>query len=231
MIEATTEQGTFIVPDWLTPDTEESVVGTQWHQEAIDALASMLVEVGRRHSLAWGVARGITLLGTGAQYSDGKSYDPKPDVMVLPHPLPDGDITGVSLSDGAPLFIAEVVSKSTSGNDLGFKKEVYEFARIPEYVTFDPSGHLIAPVLHAWRLEDTAYVPWVADDDGWWHSRVLDITFRPTPPFLSIRDRTGREVSLPRRAFERESQLEQDLAEAQRRIVEMEDQLRRLRGE
>ena len=231
MIEATTERGAFIVPDWLTPDTEESVVGTRWHQEAIDALASMLVEVGRRHGLAWGVARGITLLGTGARYSDGKAYDPKPDVMVLPHPLPDGDITAVSLSDGAPLFIAEVVSKSTSGNDLGFKKEVYEFAQIPEYVTFDPSGHLIAPVLHAWRLEGAAYVPWVAGDDGWWHSRALDITFRPTPPFLAIRDRTARDVSLPRRALEREAQLEQDLAEAQRRIAEMEDQLRRLHGE
>ena len=234
MIEATTESGTFVVPDWLAPDTEESVVGTQWHQEAIGALASMLVEVGRRHGLAWGVARGITLLGTGARYPDGKPYDPKPDVMVLPHALPDGDITGVSLSDDRPLFIAEVVSKSTSGNDLGFKKEVYELARIPEYVTFDPSGHLIAPVLHAWRLEDGVYVPWVADDDGWWHSSTLDITFRPLPPFLTIRDRAARDVSLPRRAFERESQLEQleqDLVEAQRRIAEMEARLRDPRAE
>lgn len=82
MIEATTERGTFIVPDWLTPDTEESIVGTQWHQEAVGALASMLVEVGRRHGLAWGVARGITLLGTGARYSDGKPYSHSCRCMV-----------------------------------------------------------------------------------------------------------------------------------------------------
>jgi len=49
MIEATTERAALVAPVWLLPDTEESVVGTQWHQEAIDALASMLVEVGRRH--------------------------------------------------------------------------------------------------------------------------------------------------------------------------------------
>src|SRR5438552_13036520 len=49
MVETTTERDTFEVPAWLPTDTEESVVGTQWHQEAIDTLATMLVEVGRRH--------------------------------------------------------------------------------------------------------------------------------------------------------------------------------------
>ena len=57
-------------------------MGSQWHQEAIDALANMLVEVGRRHGTAWGVARGIALLDTGARYPDGKPYDPKPDVVT-----------------------------------------------------------------------------------------------------------------------------------------------------
>jgi hypothetical protein len=30
------------VPDWLHSDTEESIVGTEWHQEAIGTLATML---------------------------------------------------------------------------------------------------------------------------------------------------------------------------------------------
>ena len=60
MVGTTTERANFEVPAWLPLDTEESVVGTQWHQEAIDALATMLVEVGRRHGTAWGIARGIT---------------------------------------------------------------------------------------------------------------------------------------------------------------------------
>lgn len=210
-------------------------MGTQWHQEAIDALATMLGEVGRRHGQTWGIARGIALLDTGAHYPDGKAYDPKPDVMVLPQPLPSGDVSGVSIAElGVPLFIAEIVSKSTAGNDLGFKKEVYEFARVPEYITFDAAGHLIAPALHAWRLEEEAYVPWVAGADGWWQSRALGITFQPTQPFLTIHDRDGRQISIPRQALQREYQVEQltrELAEAQQRIAEMETELRHLRGQ
>jgi len=235
MAEATTDRTAFVVPSWLPPDTEESVMGTQWHQEAIDALASMLVEVGRRYGRAWGVARGITLLDSGARYPDGKPYDPKPDVMVLPQPLPDGDISGISLVDaGVPLFIAEVASKSTWGNDLRIKKEVYVAARVQEYIAFDPSGHFIAPALQAWRLENGAYTPFVAADDGWRHSRALDITLRPAQPFLAVRDRDGRQLSVPRRAFEREYQLEQlerELAEARQLIADLDAQSRRQRGE
>ena len=143
-------------------------MGTQWHQEAIDALATMLAEVGRRHGATWGVARGIYLRDTGARYPNGTAYDPKPDVMVLARPLPDEDVAGVSLSAvGAPLFVAEVASKSTLGNDLSFKKGVYEVARVREYSAFDAAGYLIAPALHAWRLDGHAYVPGAAAEDGW----------------------------------------------------------------
>lgn len=231
MVESTSERAVFVVPAWLPADTEESVVGTQWHQEAIDALATMLAEVGRRHGTGWGVARGIALLDTDARYPDGKPYDPKPDVMVLARPLPEGDIAGVSLADvGIPRFVGEVASKSTFGTDMGLKKDIYECVGVPEYILFDATGSLIAPALHAWRLEEGAYVPWVADD-GWWRSRSLGIAFQPTQPFLTIRDREGRQLSLPHQAFEREYTLEHELAAAQRRIAEMEAQLRALRGD
>lgn len=155
--------------------------------------------------------------------------------MVFSHPLPNEDISGISMTEaGVPLFIAEVASKSTWGNDLGFKKEVYAFARVSEYITFDPAGHFIAPVLHAWRLEGAAYMPWVADEDGWWHSRALDLALQPTQPFITLRDREGRQISAPRRALEREYRLdhvERELAEAQRRIAEMEARLRQPRDE
>ena len=82
MVGTTTERAIFAVPAWLPPDTEESVVGTQWHREATGALATMLVEVGRRHGAGWGIARGIALLDTGARYPDGKPYGPKPDVVT-----------------------------------------------------------------------------------------------------------------------------------------------------
>ena len=61
--------------------------------------------------------------------------------------------------------------------------------------------------------------------------RAIFERFQPTQPFLTIRDREGRQLSLPHQAFEREYTLEHELAEAQRRIAEMEAQLRALRGD
>jgi hypothetical protein len=55
--------------------------------------------------------------------------------------------------------------------------------------------------------------------------RAIFESFQPTQPFMTIRDREGRQLSLPHQAFERESTLEHELAEAQRRIAEMEAQL------
>ena len=59
--------------------------------------------------------------------------------------------------------------------------------------------------------------------------RAIFESFQPTQAFLTIRDREGRQLSLPHQAFEREYTLEHELAEAQRRIAEMEAQLRALR--
>jgi hypothetical protein len=61
--------------------------------------------------------------------------------------------------------------------------------------------------------------------------RAIFESFQPTQPFLTIRDREGRQLSLPHQAFEREYTLEHELAEAQRRIAEMEAHLRALRGD
>jgi hypothetical protein len=61
--------------------------------------------------------------------------------------------------------------------------------------------------------------------------RAIFESFQPTQPFLTIRDREGRQLSLPHQAFEREFTLEHELAEAQHRIAEMEAHLRALRGD
>ena len=62
--------------------------------------------------------------------------------------------------------------------------------------------------------------------------RAIFESFQPTQPFLTIRDREGRQLSLPHQAFEHAYTLERvehELTEAQRRIAEMEAQLRALR--
>jgi len=62
---------------------------------------------------------------------------------------------------------------------------------VPEYVVFDPDGDLLVAPLLAWRLDGATYVPWRPDDDGWWHSPVLDVSFRPGHPYVGVRDRDG----------------------------------------
>jgi hypothetical protein len=42
------------VPDWLQSDTDTSIVGTEWHQEAIGTLATMLRVVADRRDVPWG---------------------------------------------------------------------------------------------------------------------------------------------------------------------------------
>jgi len=53
MVQALPRWTEYRVPDTLPDDTEESIVGTEWHQEAISALTGMLREAARRHGTAW----------------------------------------------------------------------------------------------------------------------------------------------------------------------------------
>jgi len=199
---------TFRVPAWLPNDTEESIVGTEWHQEAIGALAIMLRHVADRRGAAWGVCEQVAL--SGLRYPDGKPYDPRPDVMVLTRRFP-GNRASLSLREaGAPLFIAEAASDSTVGKDLDAKRQVYAAIGVREYVVFDPTGGVMSTPLLAWRLESGASVPWQAEDDGWWHSRALDVSLQATQPFLGIRDRDGH-IIVPTRDIYRHNQRQEQL--------------------
>ena len=230
MVQTTTWATPYRVPDTLRSDTEESVVGTQWHQEAISALTDLLEEIARRRGATWGVCNQIALLGL--QHEDGTPYDPRPDVMVLAQPLPSGRMNSISLSEaGVPLFIAEIASNSTVGNDVGDKRLAYAAIGVPEYVVFDPDGDLFSPPLLGWRLQAGVYVPWKPEADGLWHSASLSVAFQPMQPFLGVRDRDGRQIELPRAVRERVEYLEQQLSAVEQARAELEEQLRRLRAE
>jgi Uma2 family endonuclease len=235
MAQAATWTTTYRVPESLPNDTEESVVGTEWHQEAIGALADMLREVAERRGATWGVCEQIALLGL--QYKDGKPYNPRPDVMVLAQPLPGGHISAIPLSEaGVPLFIAEVASDSTVGNDVGDKRLAYAAIGVPEYMVFDPVGNVLSTPLLAWRLESGGYVSWRPDADGSWSSRSLEVAFQATQPFLGVRDRDGTQIEPSREVRRRARQLEQRLLEVEERLAaaeqaraDLEEQLRHLR--
>jgi len=197
MAQTATWTTTYRVPNALVSDTEDSVVGTQWHQQAVWNLADMLRAVADRRGITWGVCQQIALVGL--RHEDGTDYDPRSDVMVLQRPLLSGNIASVRIADvGAPLFVAEAASDSTKANDQGDKRQSYAAVGVPEYIVFDPSGDVLSPPLLAWRLAAGSYVPWRPDRGGWWHSASLDVSFRATQPVLSMRDRDGTPVELSR---------------------------------
>ncbi len=208
---------TYLVPNHLMSDTEESVVGALWHQRSISTLADMLEDVSARRGAVWGVADQIAIIGL--QHDDGTDYDPRPDVMVLRQPLV-GNPASVRLDRvGAPLFVAEVASDSTKLNDQGDKRQAYAAIGIPEYVVFDPDGSLLATPILAWRLENGSYVRWYAEADGWWHSTALDLSFRAAQPLLSVRDRDGVIIEPAGQLRRRMRQEEQRLRELANRLA------------
>lgn len=235
MIHARLETAPYRVPNWLPQDTEESIVGTEWHQEAAGAVADILREAAFRNDLAWGVCEEIAL--QGLRYEDGGPYDPRPHVMVLAQPLPSGGLASVSVAEvGAPLLIIEVASRSTAANDRGEKRHAYAAIGVREYLVFDPDGGLLPTPLLAWRLAGAGYVPWRPEPDGWWRSEALGVGFRPRPPHLEVRDRAGErielshEVRLRARQLERQSEeLAGRLADEARRRIALEEEIRRLR--
>ncbi len=224
MAQATTWTTAYRVPGTLTSDTEESVVGTLWHQDATSFLVEMLREVARRRGATWGVCNQIAL--QGLEHEDGTDYDPRPDVMVLARPLPSGDMSSITIEEaGVPLFVAEVASRSTVGNDRGDKRHAYAAIGVPEYVAFDPDGHLLPTPVEAWRLEGGVYAPWRAEADGWWRSASLEVSLEATRPFLGVRDRDGRRIPWPSAVQAHAERLERERLEAERARLDMEERL------
>ena len=66
---------------WLPDDTEESILGADWHQDAISSLRNGLRDVARARSWPWHVGDRLTLV---AWHPDGTIWRPKPDIMVHP---------------------------------------------------------------------------------------------------------------------------------------------------
>ena len=210
--ERTEVWDTVRVPDWLESDTEESIVGTEWHQEAIGTLATMLRVVVDRRGMSWGVCEQIQVLGL--RKDSGEEYSPRPDVMVLPHPI-EKRRSSVHVSKiQTLLFIAEVASESTLVQDLVDKAYVYAQLSVPEYVVFDPAGSLLKGPIRAWRLDSSApslYTAWLPDEQGRLYSAALDIAIEVMQPLLGVRDRDGRLIETAVAMARRLEELEQRL--------------------
>src|SRR5437764_7451528 len=124
-----------VIPySWLRDDTEEDLVGADWHQEAIRATVMSLRDLARRRRLPWHVGDQLTLVGTKP---DGTAWRPSPDIMIHPLAGPTKRREMAVSSDGLPSLIIEMASLSTWEYDVDRQKGKafgYLSLGVPEYL-------------------------------------------------------------------------------------------------
>ena len=128
-----------------------------------------------------------------------------------------------------PDFVLEVASESTAERDLGVKRDDYATFGIPEYWRFDETGEHYGDRLAGERLVDGAYEPieieQLAGDILQGRSDVLSLDIRWHNGRLEWHDpETGRHI-----VTLHDERARAGAAEARNR--ELEEELRRLRGE
>jgi Uma2 family endonuclease len=235
--------------DHLEDDTEETLVGSTHHQDAIVDAYISLKRHRRRRGLPWFVGNQTKLVipRAGGQ----PPYQPSPDLMIHTTAGPEGRASLPISNYGPPALVIEVVSPATAlRNDLNFgppggKPPAYAEIGVNEYLTFDPFGDYIPEQIRAWRLgPEHIYVPWEQDESRRWASD-LGIAFAPQGWLLRVFDEDGHLIpnyedlegtvdTLQETVGSLEATVERqarEKAEDARRIAELQEALRRARGE
>ena len=213
---------------WPPDDTEESVVGTNLHQENIRYLCSGLNEVAAGAAPVGQPPRWQALSQTGLsglQHPDGSPYKVLPDVFVYDHPIDALRATLSVLEEGPPLLIVEVLSPDTYRSDLDFRKgKGYSYARadVPEYLVLDATGEFGRERLRGWRLEGSTYRPVPADRDGRWHSQAIEAAVALEGVRAVVYDRDGRRML-------REGEVARELARRDRELARQAEEIAALR--
>lgn len=233
--------GAQLAPIWLHDDSEEDLVGADWHQEAIGGAVDGARDHAQTAGLAWHVGNQLTLV---AWKPDGSPWRPSPDVMIHLTGGPDPREEMDARRDGLPTLVIEVVSKTTWRYDRDLRRgKAWGFLSlgIPELLLFDPSGeYLEAPCLGRRLVEGRPQV-WQPDAEGRFRSalgiafqaegmrlRVLDDQLRPIP----FRHEKTAVLASQQCELERQRQAQQRELEQQRQIIaEREARIQRLEAE
>jgi Putative restriction endonuclease len=168
---------------WPPDDTEESVVGTDWHQLTITNLRLGINEIaqaeaGSGQPVPW-QALSQTMI-TGFRRPDGTRYTTLPDVFIYRKPIARNRLSLSLLRDGPPVLVIEVASDSTYEADLDLatgKGWTYAHAGVQEYLAMDPTGMYLPEPLCGWRLVNGQFQESELDSDGLWWSAGLPLGF------------------------------------------------------
>jgi Uma2 family endonuclease len=220
---------TQVAPIWLHDDTEEDLVGADWHQEAIGGIVDALRDQAEISGLPWHVGDQLARVACNP---DGTAWRPSPDVMVHPAGGPEPRTEMTVEIDGIPALVIEVASKSTWRYDqdtVRGKAWGYLTLGVPELLLFDPTGEFLGAPCRGWRAVEGTPEPWRPDDQGRYHSvlgiafqaegqrlRVLDGALQPIPfrnEKTALVRKSRRELELSRQTIAR---LEAELAALRR---------------
>jgi Uma2 family endonuclease len=189
-LDATPGQATwFDVALTAADDTEESVLGSDLHQDAIYALRDTLRRHSAQHGLNWYVSSQVQVIVPLPRRED---WHPSPDIFVVPGLGATPRTSYDTRRDGPmPPFVVEVVSPSTWRADVGSKADAYQLAGVREYIVFDPTGELLGTSVRAWHGEPGAWTEWTPTGGNWWQSTVLSVALRPEGLLLRVYDSEG----------------------------------------
>ena len=142
----------------------------------------------------------------------------------------------VSEQGKPPDFVLEVASESTGNADVGAKRDYYESLRISEYWRFDETGRYHGTRLAGDRLVGDRYQPIdideLAADELQGYSAALQLHLRWERGELGLYvPETGRHIAT---LEDERARADRELAArmvAEARVRDLEEQLRRLRGE
>ena len=213
----------------LHDDTEEDLVGADWHQDGIFTTVDSLRDVAVEAGLPWHVGNQLTLV---TSRPDGTPWRPSPDVMVHPFAGPEKRDDMTVAADGIPALIIEVASRTTWQYDIDTRQGKawgYGHLGVANYLVFDPGSDFLGAPCLGWQHDGKRFREWRAALDDRFHVSGLGIALRPENGLLRVFDASGRPVPFGHeKTTVMEKQARQLVAQAQR-LAELEAELARLR--
>jgi Uma2 family endonuclease len=214
----------------LHDDTEEDLVGADWHQDAIGEVVNALRDQAEIAGLPWHVGHQLTLV---ASNQGGPAWRPSPDVMVHSKagPTPREEMT-VAI-DGIPTLVIEVASKSTWHYDqdtVRGKAWGYLTLGVPELLLFDPTGEFLGTSCRGWRSVAGTPEIWRPDDQGRYHS-MLGVAFQAEEQRLRVLDEQLQPILFRHEKTALRAGGRRAIAERDARIAARDAQISRLEAE
>ena len=159
-----------------------------------------------------------------------------PDVAVFANLRNDwdGGILEVVETGARPVLVVEITSTSTRLNDFGPKKAYYHQAGVPLYIIVDtrPGTKRHRMKLHGFRRTPEGYDPLPLDDQGWLRVEPLGIWLAiEEDRIVSIDGQTGERIGDFAEQVRARAEAEARNRDLEARMLAMEAELRRLRGE